>query len=194
MNTQLQEKIMEHKNQHIVPNCYLKNFIDTSVINNNPNHKHGIFVCGKYLTDDFKERSTGHKIFTKSYYYDLREEKDEIQEIERLLGCVETSFAKVINDLRRNKQDPSYIKTLQTFMYYQLIRSTSFIENSQNDLDRVAKMLDDFNGGDQHKTQVKNLAKTGILLQPPMIILYFNNLTNYLKTLPLRYLLHRINL
>jgi len=53
--------------------------------------------------------------------------------------------------------------TFKTFTYYQYIRSVTFIEKNQETFDKIAREIDAFNGNDDVKNQIFNLAKKNIL-------------------------------
>jgi hypothetical protein len=165
---------MEHKVQHIVPKCYLKNFIDHSIETKNPNHEQGIYITEKNLNNAFKEKNIKHSIFTKSYYYDLHDNKNDIKRIEKLLGAIETRYGNTISKFKKGIDDPSHIETFKIFTYYQYIRSVSFIEKNQGTFDTIAKYLDDFNGNSDAKNQVVDFAKK-IYLMPLRLLIQFLN-------------------
>lgn len=157
---------MKHKDQHIVPKCYLKNFIDYSIETKNPNHEQGIYITEKNLDNDFKEKNIKHRIFTKSYYYDLSDNKNDIKSIEKLLGTIETRYGSTISKFKKGIDDPSHMEIFKIFTYYQYIRSVSFIEKNQGTFDTIARYMDDFNGNSDTKNQVVDLAKKNILNAP----------------------------
>ncbi|HHN3503385.1 TPA: DUF4238 domain-containing protein [Legionella pneumophila] len=184
---------MAHKNQHIVPRCYLKNFVRKE--SNNPeniHHKNGIFVSEKSLKGDWKEKGLDSGIFTSSYFYNLQTDDEQKKLIvEKYLSKVECLYDKSVTNIKTGKINESDIEIIKIFAYFQYIRSLSFQAMMQNAFDQNARWVDEFNGNDDATKEVIDISKkmitTGIsedniIINQPCLIFLNNTKQNFLTS------------
>lgn len=149
------------KNQHLVPACYLRNFeADVSEKRlKNPNFSSGIYVNNSTLTAGWKLRSVKHKIFTKSYFYNLPEDDPNEPYIENYLSYVENEYNKYANKALEGIVDNEILSFLSYFVTLQFIRVEKFINNYQGAFDKIAGWMDSYEGKEKYKYLLKDISK-----------------------------------
>lgn len=205
----------EKKNQHLVPACYLKNFIaDVSdEKKENPNFISGIYVNDRTLTAGWKLRSVRHKSLTKPYFYNLPEDDSKQPVIESYLSKVENVYPQVFDKIRKGNTSNEDISFMSYFVTLQLMRVEAFVEMFQGAWDRIAEWMDTFEGKDNYQTASKDVAKRllvstdlGHMIHPHATVIYNStkfpfvtsdnpvvrrqvNITDASRVIPKRYLL-----
>ncbi|AQZ96273.1 hypothetical protein BVH74_16610 [Halopseudomonas phragmitis] len=208
-------RMPEKKNQHLVPACYLKNFIaDVSYEKKvNPNFTSGIYVNDKNLTAGWKLRSIRHKTLVKSYFYNLPEDDSKQPVIESYLSKVEGVYPKVFDEIRKGRTRNENMSFMSYFVTLQLMRVEAFVEIFQGAWDKIAEWMDAFEGKDNYQSALKDVAKRllvstdlGHVIHPHATIIYNStkfpfvtsdnpvvrrqvNITDALRVIPKRYLL-----
>lgn len=91
------------KKQHIIPNCYLKNFIAHDIPEeylNTPHFELGIFVNDKNLSG-WKMQGTRHKCFVENYYYDMdtKNNIDNKQIVENYFTDYEQTYNTILKKI-----------------------------------------------------------------------------------------------
>lgn len=97
---------MIKKNQHWIPEVYLKNFIDTSTPQNQSSYVH-IFSMNKFgELEYFKKKSPSNKtLFTKTNGYSLNDDDEILRTfIEDRLAESEDQFGRIIQKLTSSKK------------------------------------------------------------------------------------------
>lgn len=175
-----------YKNQHLVPACYLKNFIDENPleIKSNPSFEKGLYVNDKILSSKWVLKSIRNKIFTKAYFYTLKNEDTKNPIIEKFLSSIESDYGKHLNKILVGNIDKEVLSFISYFASIQLIRSQRFIEMFQETFDKVAINLDNYVGGNGYKNEFVDIAKKLILSTDIGEIFYehahvFYNQTNF---------------
>ncbi|WP_133140249.1 DUF4238 domain-containing protein [Legionella genomosp. 1] len=155
---------MAHKNQHIVPRCYLKNFVSPKNNTSNPHHKNGIFVNNKSLKEKWKEKGLDNPIFTHSYFYSLQvaDENDRLV-VEKYLSKIEHFYDQTLNNIKKGEITENDITIFKIFLYFQFIRAPSFMSMMQKSFSQVAKCVDDFSGNNDATEEVIDLSKKLII-------------------------------
>lgn len=205
----------EKKNQHLVPACYLKNFVaDVSEEQSlNPKFKSGIYVNDNKLSSGWKLRSVRHHSLTKPYYYNLPEDDPRQPLIENYLSKVEGVYPQYFDEINNGMTTNENMSFMSYFVTLQLMRVEDFIEMFQGSWDKVAGWMDDFEGTENYKLALKDIAKRqlvttdlGHLIHPHSTIIYNStqfpfvtsdnpvarrqiNITDALGIIPKRYLI-----
>ncbi|PKM43999.1 MAG: hypothetical protein CVV05_14270 [Gammaproteobacteria bacterium HGW-Gammaproteobacteria-1] len=205
----------EKKNQHLVPACYLINFTaDVSEEKKvNPNFTSGIYVNVKTLSSEWKLKSIRHKSLTKSYFYNLPEDDPKQPVIENFLSKVEGVYPQIFGDIRKGATTNENMSFMSYFVTLQLMRTEAFIEMFQGAWDKIAEWMDDFEGAENYRSALKDVAKRqlastdlGHVIHPHSTIIYNStkfpfvtsdnpvvrrqvNITDALRVIPKRYLL-----
>lgn len=171
----------EKKKQHLVPACYLKNFIanTTEQLKENPNYESGIYVNNNTLTSGWKLRSIRHVSLTKPYFYNLPEDNPEQPMVENFLSKVEGDFSKYFKEVNEGTITNENMSFFSYFVTLQYMRVDTFINMFQGAWDKIAGFMDNFEGGDKYKTALKDITKRqlpiidlGYLLHPHSTIIY----------------------
>lgn len=176
----------EKKNQHLVPACYLRRFeADVSEMQkSNPNYSSGIYINDSRLTSGWKLRSVTHRTFTRPYFYNLPEDDPREPLVENWLSVIEGNYKKYSDEIIEGNVNNVNMLFISYFVALQFIRVEAFLELFQGGLDKVAEWMDLFDGGDNHKEVVKDVAKRQLpeidfrnVLHPHSAIIY--NKTNF---------------
>lgn len=176
----------EKKNQHLVPACYLRRFeADVSEMQkSNPNYSSGIYINDSRLTSGWKLRSVTHSTFTRPYFYNLSEDDPREPLVENWLSVIEGNYKKYSDEIIEGNINNVNISFISYFVTLQFIRVEAFLESFQGSLDKVAEWMDLFDGGDNHKEVVKDIAKRQLpeidfrnVLHSHSVIIY--NKTNF---------------
>ena len=176
----------EKKNQHLVPACYLQRFeADVSEIQkSNPNYSSGIYINDSKLTSGWKLRSVRHNTFTRPYFYNLPEDDPREPLVENFLSVIEGNYKKYSDEIIAGNINNENMSFISYFVTLQFMRVEAFLESFQGSLDKVAEWMDHFEGGDNNKEAVKDIAKRqlpemdlGNFLHPHSTIIY--NKTNF---------------
>lgn len=154
----------EKKGQHLVPACYLSSFVThlSEAEKHNPKLEAGIYVNSSTLDAGWKMRGVNHKVFKKSYYYNLPEDNPNEPYIENFLSGVERSYRKNLQKVVNRELDSEVISFLSYFATIQYIRVDKFITSMQNSWDQIAKWSDEFTGGNQYASMLANIVKKQI--------------------------------
>jgi len=150
----------QHKDQHLVPQVYLKNFIKESK-NENTKHQQGIYVTDKEFSG-WKEKSAGHRTFTKPYFYTLENEDKGNPIVEKYLSTIESQYTKTLENILSKKISKEDLSFITYFTLIQHIRVEKHIESMQNNMNKLSKMVKDMHGVDINN-KTKDLAKKMIL-------------------------------
>lgn len=176
----------EKKKQHLVPACYLKNFIaDTpEQLKNNPNYESGIYINNNTLTSGWKLRSIRHTSLTKPYFYNLPEDNPEQPVVENFLSKVEGEFSKYFKEVNEGIITNENMSFFSYFVTLQYMRVDAFIDMFQGAWNKIAGFMDNFDGGDKYKAALQDITKRqlpsldlGSVLHPHSTIIY--NPTNF---------------
>ena len=91
----------KQKNQHLIPRCYLANFVSDEVSPehaNNPRFERGVWTTDPSLEHEWTLQGTG-KLLSRSYAYELPGDLPHEQKLENYLGTVETPWPSIIQAL-----------------------------------------------------------------------------------------------
>ena len=209
----------EKKNQHLVPACYLRNFeADVSSLRKvNPKFTSRIYINNNKLTEKWKLKSVTNKSLTKPYFYNLPEDDPKRPLIEEYLSKVESSYEKYAKQIFERKVTNENLSFMSYFVTLQYMRVEVFIERFQEAWDKIAGLMDEFEGKDNYKSALKDISKRqlvssdrGHLLHDHAAIVYNEtnfpfitsdnpvvrrqiNISDALKIIPGKYLLDRCN-
>jgi|GEM_PF-1175512 len=155
----------EKKKQHLVPACYLKNFIAPLLEGQElkENFEAGIYINDKTLSSGWKLRSVRHSTFTKSYFYNLPEDNPKKPVIESYLSTVEGKYPKVFKEVIKGNLTNENMSFLSYFVTLQHMRVEPFIEQLQESEDKISGWMDSFEGGGNYKLASQNIAKKHLL-------------------------------
>ena len=119
----------EKKKQHLVPACYLKNFIAplSKEQKSIGNFKAGLYVNDKTLSSGWKLRSVRHTTFTESYFYNLPEDDPRNPAIENYLSIIEGEYSKVFKEVIKGNLTNETMSFLSYFVSLQYMRVEPFI-------------------------------------------------------------------
>jgi hypothetical protein len=176
----------EKKDQHLVPACYLKEFIAKvpQEHKDNIHFEKGVYVNNKQLSSLWKMKSITHSIFTKSYYYNLKNDNPKSPIIEEYLSKIENYYSKTLRHLKTGNFSNEILSIISYFTSLQYMRVEPFINMMQGSFDQIAKCMDDFSGNNDATIEVENITKKmlmkfehGKILHTHSIIIY--NTTNF---------------
>jgi hypothetical protein len=159
--------LAENKNQHIVPICYLSNFIDNHTLRKNINHTPGVWINNSTMNIPWYEKAVvNKKEFTESYFYNLKTDLDPKKKpvIEALLSTVERQYNSAI--LKLNNGNPfstDDMLGIVVFIIFQLFRTKRKINGLQKTWNSIASTMDLFEGSERNKGEVEELAKKMLL-------------------------------
>jgi len=171
----------EKKHQHLVPACYLKNFIAAvpGKQKENPNFTSGIYVNDKTLSTGWKLRSVKHKSLTKPYFYNLPEDDPKKPIIENYLSKIEGIYSQIFCEIKNGTITSENMSFMSYFVTLQFMRVDAFIEVSQGAWDQIAEWMDAFDGQEIHKLILKDITKRQLinsdlrhLIHPHSTIIY----------------------
>jgi hypothetical protein len=91
----------KQKNQHLIPRCYLANFVSDDVPaehRSNPQFERGVWTTGPTLDEDWKLQGIGN-LLSRSYAYELPGDTPHAQKIESFLSAVESPWPGIVRTL-----------------------------------------------------------------------------------------------
>lgn len=151
----------EKKGQHLVPACYLSSFVAdiSEIVKHNPKLEAGVYVNSNTLDSGWKMRGVNHKVFKKSYYYNLAEDDPNEPYIENFLSGVERLYKKNLQKVISRDFDNEVMSFLSYFTTLQYIRVDKFITSMQKSWDKVAEWSDEFSGGNEYTLLLADIVK-----------------------------------
>ena len=175
------------KYQHIIPRCYLKNFLTKEIPEahlNNPKYIPPLYI--KKPNSDWETEGIGRKsVFTKKFYYDLDFQgiKDEEQYLENFFNKFENeynfildSILKDFNNVENKKNyklninnlnfDNEKQNSLINFVCLLIKRNNNYQNKIINSIEETVELHNKINKGDRIpvlKDLISNTAKTTIL-------------------------------
>ncbi|WP_322803970.1 DUF4238 domain-containing protein [Vibrio alfacsensis] len=154
----------EKKGQHLVPACYLSSFVAdiSEIVKQNPKLEAGVYVNSNTLDSGWKMRGVNHKVFKKSYYYNLAEDNPNEPYIENFLSGVERLYKKNLQKVITRDFDNEVMSFLSYFTTLQYIRVDKFIASMQKSWDKVAEWSDEFSGGNEYTLLLADIVKKQI--------------------------------
>lgn len=171
----------EKKNQHLVPACYLRNFMaDVSEQQRvNPNYESGVYINDKTLSSGWKLRSVNHSTFTKPYYYNLPEDDPKQPLIENYLAKVESDYPKYFDEIHKGITNNENMSFMSYFATLQCMRVEAFIEPIQDVWNKIASHINDFERDENYTLALNDIAKRhlattdlGYTIHPHSTIIY----------------------
>lgn len=91
----------KQKNQHLIPRCYLANFVSNDVPaeqQSNPHFERGIWTTSPAMDQEWRLQGIG-KVLSRSYAYELPGDTPHAQQIEAFLSAVESPWRGIIHKL-----------------------------------------------------------------------------------------------
>lgn len=133
----------KQKNQHLVPQCYLVNFISSEIPAEHQENVHferGIWTTSPTLDDEWRLQGI-RNLLRRSYAYSLPEDSPHHQKIERFLSTVETPWPGIIQTLISERiPSPDQESELRMFVstLYQRTDSTmDMVQGWIGDIERL---------------------------------------------------------
>jgi hypothetical protein len=176
----------EKKNQHLVPACYLKEFLGDipKEHKDNSHFQKGIYVNNKLLTDKWRMRSITHPTFTKSYFYNLKGDNPKAPKVEEYLSKIENHYSKTLKLLKSGFFSNNILSLMSYFTCVQHMRVEPFIDMMQSGFDQLGKWMDDATGNNEASNELTDITKKmlmqfehGKILHPHSAIII--NSTNF---------------
>lgn len=176
----------EKKDQHLVPACYLKEFVAEvpSKHKNNILFEQGVYVNNKFLSSTWKLRSVSNSIFTKSYFYNLEGDSPKAPKIEEYLSSIERYYSKTLQRLKTGVFSNEILYFFSCFTCLQYMRVEPFINMMQGSFDQIGKWADEFSGNNDASNEMADITKKmlmrfehGEMLHPHSAIIF--NSTNF---------------
>lgn len=149
-----------HKNQHLLPRVYLKNFIEKKK-NENLEYEQGLYISDKNFTE-WRIKSTKKKPFSKSNYYTLEDDDKSNPVVEKYLAEIESQYTKVLNNILNKNISKKDLLFISYFTLLQHMRVEKHIDLIQNSMDKVSTMVSDIHGMDIGK-EVNEISKRMLL-------------------------------
>jgi hypothetical protein len=144
-----------YKNQHLVPQVYLKGFSNKKIYH--IKEEYSIYISEINSVFESKERGVKHRSFTKSYFYNFDKEKKE-PIVEKNLSKIENEYKRILKNLMTNNITLEDVLYISNFTLLQYQRTENFIDNFQGSMDEVAKIYDMFDNGSRAKEEMENIA------------------------------------
>jgi len=130
----------EKKKQHLVPECYLRAFVDpeppegVSLADYEP----AVWVSPKALDGPARRRAPGHKTFWKSRYYNLEGDDPSRPVIEDSLAVIEGKYASVLRNLEAGGEPTiSDALCISLFVGTMSRRTEAAIDHWQSQIDAI---------------------------------------------------------
>lgn len=144
-----------YKNQHLVPQVYLKGFSNKKMYHKK--EEYSIYISEINSVFESKERGVKHRSFTKSYFYNFDKEKKE-PIVEKNLSKIENEYKRILKNLMTNNITLEDVLYISNFTLLQYQRTENFIDNFQGSMDEAARMYDMFDNDSRAKGEVENIA------------------------------------
>ena len=152
------------KDQHIVPKCYLRQFIDSSQTKEGKEQfEAGLFVNTSALDGPWRMRGLDHRTFTETRFYNLKSDDLEKPVIEDYMSVVESYYAKSIEKLRNYEFSSEIFSIITVFVIIQFFRSKRFLQNDQKSWDNISEIADMLEGGERNRILFGEVSKQTIL-------------------------------
>ncbi len=151
------------KDQHIVPRCYLKQFVDSSIEGDNSQFEAGVFVNSSALDGPWKMKGVNNGIFTKTRFYNLKSDDPDKPLVEDYLGKLESSYTSAITRLLNNEFSNEILSIFTLFAMIQFLRTERTLKAHQESWDRVASYADMFEGGERNRRLYGEISKKQLL-------------------------------
>jgi hypothetical protein len=151
------------RDQHIVPRCYLKHFVDSSSSVNNKKYEAGVYVNTSALDRAWKMKGLSNNIFTKTRFYNLKSDDPDKPLVEEHLAKIESFYSKGITKLLNGEFSNEILSIFTLFVVTQFFRTEKVLKTHQKSWDRVALYADMFEGGNSNRNIYDEISKQQIL-------------------------------
>ncbi|MBB1333147.1 MULTISPECIES: DUF4238 domain-containing protein [unclassified Pseudoalteromonas] len=151
------------RDQHIVPRCYLKHFVDRSSPIHNKKYEAGVYVNTSALDRAWKMKGLSNNIFTKTRFYNLKSDDPDKPLVEEHLAKLESFYNNGITKLLNGEFSNEILSIFTLFVVTQFLRTEKVLNTHQESWDRVALYADMFEGGDRNRTIYGEISKKQIL-------------------------------
>lgn len=151
------------RDQHIVPRCYLKQFVDNSSAVNNKKYEAGVYVNTSALDRAWRMKGLNNNIFTKTRFYNLKSDDPDKPLVEEHLAKLESLYSKGITKLLNGEFSNEILSIFTLFVVTQLLRTEKVIKAQQKSWDRIALYADMFEGGNSNRNIYDEISKQQIL-------------------------------
>ncbi|RUP83566.1 hypothetical protein C7Y69_00815 [Alteromonas sp. KS69] len=151
------------RDQHIVPRCYLKHFVDSSSAVKNKKYEAGVYVNTSALDRAWKMKGLSNNIFTKTRFYNLKSDDPDKPLVEEHLAKIESFYSKGITKLLNGEFSNEILSIFSLFVVTQFLRTEKVLKAHQKSWDRVALYADMFEGGNRNRNIYDEISKQQIL-------------------------------
>ena len=160
------------RNQHIVPRCYLKHFVDRSSPKHEKKYESGVYVNTPALDRAWKMKGLSNNIFSKTRFYNLKSDDPDRPLVEEHLAKLESFYSKAMTNLLNGDFSNEIFSIFTLFVVTQFLRTEQVLNAYQNSWDKAALYADMFEGsgkrnqtiyGEISKKQILHLAKPEFL-------------------------------
>lgn len=151
------------RDQHIVPRCYLKHFVDSSSAVNNKKYEAGVYVNTSALDRAWKMKGLSNNIFTKTRFYNLKSDDPDKPLVEEHLAKIESFYSKGITKLLNGEFSNEILSIFTLFVVTQFLRTEKVLKAHQKSWDEVAMYADMFEGGNRNRNIYNEISKQQIL-------------------------------
>ncbi|MBC3766830.1 DUF4238 domain-containing protein [Neptunicella marina] len=151
------------RDQHIVPRCYLKHFVDSSSAVNNKKYEAGVYVNTSALDRAWKMKGLSNNIFTKTRFYNLKSDDPDKPLVEEHLAKIESFYSKGITKLLNGEFSNEILSIFTLFVVTQFLRTEKVLKAHQKSWDSVALYADMFEGGNRNRNIYGEISKQQIL-------------------------------
>lgn len=151
------------RDQHIVPRCYLKHFVDSSSTVNNKKYEAGVYVNTSALDRAWKMKGLSNNIFTKTRFYNLKSDDPDKPLVEEHLAKIESFYSKGITKLLNGEFSNEILSIFTLYVVTQFLRTEKVLKAHQKSWDRVALYADMFEGGNRNRNIYDEISKQQIL-------------------------------
>jgi len=151
------------RDQHIVPRCYLKHFVDRSSPIHNKKYEAGVYVNTSALDRAWKMKGLSNNIFTKTRFYNLKSDDPDKPLVEEHLAKIESFYSKGITKLLNDEFSNEILSIFTLFVVTQFLRTEKVLKAHQKSWDRVALYADMFESGGRNQSIYGEISKKQIL-------------------------------
>lgn len=147
------------KKQHLIPQCYLKSFVDSEPPPNVPENKYhpSVWLLDKSLKNSSK-RKAPKNILWKSYFYNLKEDNIEQPYVEGFLSKVEGRYSQLLDIVKNQghlgKEDQFILALFIDTLYRRTENQLNFWGETLEKLENIYRQVDrSINGNENYSDE-----------------------------------------
>lgn len=138
----------KQKNQHLIPRCYLANFISAEVPPEqqaNPHFERGIWTTPPTLEEEWRLQGI-RNLLSRSYAYELPGDTPHAQQIESYLSTVETPWPHIIQTLAAGQalstEQEAGLRLFVSTLYQRTDATMAMVQGWTDSIERLYRMVE----------------------------------------------------